>query len=114
MVAQRRPPVHSGAPRQGKLLPEGGEAAVDRSEMLNQLKFLYDQVYQTSERLQHLPERMPMQVEAQSLNYDDDLLRLQGEYNRAVKRAQEEGLLTAADLEAEGLPLQFERRKQPE
>lgn len=84
---------------------------MDRSEALNQLKFLYDQVHQTAERVEQLPERMPLQVQAQSLNYEDDLLRLQGEYNRAVQRAQAEGLLTAADLEGEGLPLQFERRK---
>lgn|GEM_PF-1987060 len=84
---------------------------MDRSEALNHLKLLYDQVHQTRERLEQLPERMPLQVEVQSLNYDDDLLRLQGEYNRTVRQAQEEGLLSEADLEAEGLPLQFERRR---
>lgn len=81
---------------------------MNRSETMKRLKFLYDQVHQTAEREEHLEERMPLQVQANSLNYHKDLSRLQGEYNRLVQSAQAEGLLTSAELEAAELPHQFE------
>ena len=79
-----------------------------RKEILARLEMLHDQVHQTAERMAHLPERLPMEIEPQSLNYDRDLSRFQGEYNRLVREAQAEGLLSAADLEEYGLPEQFE------
>lgn len=84
---------------------------MERSDVLNRLKFLYDQVHQTAERVEHLPERMPLHVHPESLNYEEDLVRIQGEYNRTAQQAQAEGVLTAAELEEEGLPLQFQRQK---
>lgn len=83
---------------------------MDRSEALHQLKFLYDQVHQTAERVEHLPERLPPDVHPTSLNYEKDLSRIQGEYNRLVRSAQEEGLLSEQDLEGEGLPLHFDNK----
>jgi len=75
-----------------------------RTEALERLKFLYDQVRQTAERQEHLHARLPLDIEPQSLNYDEDLVRLQWEYNRLVEAAEAEGTLSAADLEARGLP----------
>ena len=79
-----------------------------REETLERLKFLYDQVHQTAERQEHLPERLPLPIEPQSLNYDKDLSRFEGEYNRLVRSAQAEGLLTDMDLAENGLPQQFD------
>ncbi|MFZ5823128.1 MAG: hypothetical protein ACOY94_02100 [Bacillota bacterium] len=81
---------------------------MNRSEAMERIKFLYDQVHQTAERQEHLQERMPLHVQPQSLNYHKDLSRIQGEYNRMVQFVQTEGLLSRSDLEAEGLPLRFE------
>lgn len=78
-----------------------------REETLQRIKFLYDQVHQTAERAEHLEERMPLHVHPESLNYEKDLTRIQGEYNRLVQTAQAEGILTPSDLEAEKLPLRF-------
>jgi hypothetical protein len=83
---------------------------MDREDTLNRLKFLHDQVHQTAERIEHLPASMPLHVHPQSLNYDKDLLRFEGEYNRLALAACTEGLLDATQLEAEGLPAQFEQR----
>lgn len=80
---------------------------MNRDETLKQLKFLYDQVHQTAERSEHLEERMPLHVHPESLNYEKDLSRIQGEYNRLVRAARREGLLSETDLESEGLPVQF-------
>ncbi len=84
---------------------------MDRADAINRLKFLYDQVYQTAERRDHLPERLPLDVRPRSLNYDKDLTRLTAEYNRLARQVQAEGVLTAAALEAEGLPLEMHARK---
>lgn len=54
--------------------------------MLKRLKFLCDQVHHTAERRAHLEERMPLHIHPQSLNYDDDLTGIQGEYNRMVQQ----------------------------
>lgn len=81
---------------------------MNRNETLERIKFLYDQVHQTAERREHLQERMPLHVHPQSLNYEKDLSRIRGEYNRLVQSARAEGLLSAADLEAEELPQQFD------
>ncbi len=80
---------------------------MNRSESMQRLKFLYDQVHQTAERAEHLEERMPLHVHPQSVNYEKDLSRIKGEYNRLVQQLQESAMLTSADLEAEGLPVQF-------
>lgn len=78
-----------------------------RERALHRLKFLHDQVHQTAERLQHLPERLPLSVRPESVNYGEDLARLKNEYDRLAREALAEGLLTAADLEATGLPPGF-------
>lgn len=80
---------------------------MNRNETMQRLKFLYDQVHQTAERAEHLEERMPLHVHPESLNYEKDLSRIQGEYNRLVRDARGAGTLTESDLEAEGLPAQF-------
>ena len=79
-----------------------------RQEILQRLRFLCDQVHQTAARAEHLPERLPLGIEPRSLNYDRDLARYEEEYNRLVGEAQAEGLLSSADLEAQGLPERFE------
>lgn len=84
---------------------------MDRAETLDQLKFLYDQVHQTAERIEHLPASLPLDIEPQSLNYDKDLMRLRGEYNRLALAARVDGVLAEAELEAEGLPLQFRQER---
>lgn len=84
---------------------------MERWEALQRLKFLHDQVHQTAERCEHLGERMPMHVQAASLNYEQDLMRVQGDYNRLVRAVQVEGLFTVVELEAEGLPLHFDQGK---
>ncbi|MFZ5817896.1 MAG: hypothetical protein ACOY93_21810 [Bacillota bacterium] len=81
---------------------------MNRSETLERLKFLYDQVHQTAERREHLEERMPLHVHPASLNYGEDLARIRDEYNWLAKQARAGRLLTEADLEAEGLPVQFD------
>ena len=65
-------------------------------------------MHQTAARTERLPERLPLGIEPESLNYDQDLARFQEEYNRLVGEAQAEGVLSAADLEAQGLPDRFE------
>lgn len=74
-------------------------------ETLERLKFLYDQVHQTAERIEHLPERLPLDIRPRSLNYEEDLARIRAEYNRLAREARDRGWLTGAALEAEGLPL---------
>ncbi len=80
---------------------------MDSSEALERLKFLHDQVHQTAERSEHLEERMPLHVHPQSLNYEQDLTRVKGEYNRLARDLLSQGV----NLEAEGLPDQFEQHK---
>lgn len=81
---------------------------MERDETLERLKFLYDQVHQTAERADHLQERLAFPIEPRSLNYEKDLTRITGEYNRLVSSAQADGRLTPADLEQNGLPDQFD------
>lgn len=81
---------------------------MNRQEGMNELKFLYDQVHQTAERKEHLGERMPLHVEARSLNYGKDLRRIRSEYNRLSRDLREAGTVSQAELEAEGLPAEFE------
>lgn len=82
---------------------------MNQQALLERLKFLYDQVHQTAERAEHLSERLAYPLDPASLNYDEDLTRLQGEYNRLVRSAEADGLLSAAQLAAEGLPAQFQK-----
>lgn len=84
---------------------------MNRSEALQQLKFLYDQVYQTAERVEHLSERLPLNIHPTSINYERDLSRIEGDYNRLARSAQQAGLLSEQDLEAEGLPLHFTNKQ---
>lgn len=81
---------------------------MDRAEALEKLKFLYDQVHQTAERAEHLEERMPLHVHPQSLNYERDLSRVKGEYNRLARELQERGI----SLDYEGLPAQFDQHNE--
>lgn len=81
---------------------------MEHNEILERLKFLHDQVHQTAERAEHLPERLPFPIQPRSLNYEKDLSRLVGEYNRLVNSARADGRLTPADLAENGLPEQFE------
>lgn len=81
---------------------------MDRTATLEKLKFLYDQVHQTAERIEHLPSSLPLDVRPRSLNYGQDLKRLESEYNHLVQVAREQGLLKPADLDAEGLPHHFD------
>lgn len=77
---------------------------MDRNERLEQLKSLSFQVHQTSRRQEHLPNSMPLHVHPESINWEKDLTRLQGEYNRLARAAMADGLLTPADLAEAGLP----------
>jgi hypothetical protein len=76
-------------------------------DALQRLKFLYDQVHQTAERIEHLPQSLPLDIAPASLNYEKDLSRLQGEYNRLVQQLEADGLLYPAELEAQRLPHSF-------
>jgi hypothetical protein len=82
---------------------------VNRADTLHRLKFLWDQVHQTAERIEHLPSDMPLHVHPQSLNYAEDLVRIKGEYNQLAREAVASGLLSAHDLQAEDLPQSFDR-----
>lgn len=82
---------------------------MDARETMERVKFLHDQVHQTAERKEHLPERIPMDVRPESLNYGEDLRRLRGEYDRFVQEAVAGGVLSAHDLEREGLPLSLDQ-----
>jgi len=82
---------------------------MNRQEAMERLKFLYDQVHQTAERKDHLGERMPLHVEARSLNYGKDLGRIEGEYNRLSHALREAGTVSQAELEAEGMPVEFQQ-----
>lgn len=98
-----------GSRREGRLPAKGGVRRLDRSTTLDRLRSLAAQVDRTAERASDLPHQMAFHVHPQSLNYEKDLLRLQGEYNRMVLAAHVDGILTAADLAAEGLPVHYER-----
>lgn len=80
---------------------------MEPGDLVARIRFLADQVAQAEERTDHLKTRMPLGVEAASLNYREDLVRIKGEYNAAVARALAAGLLSRAHLEAMGLPLQM-------
>jgi hypothetical protein len=87
---------------------------VNGPEALRRLKFLYDQVHQTAERVEHLPAALPLHIHPESLNYPEDLRRIEAEYNRLAGSAMAEGTFTAADLEAEGLPAHWRLGDWPE
>lgn len=84
---------------------------MNQPHALERLKFLYDQVHQTAERIAHLPQSLPLGIEPASLNYEKDLSRLQGEYNRLVQQLEAEGLLSSTELEAQRLPRSLARNK---
>lgn len=77
---------------------------LNRTETLSRLKFLQDQVHQTAERAEHLPQQLPPGIRAESLNYQEDLARLRREYNRLAAGAVKQGLITPGDLQAQRLP----------
>lgn len=68
------------------------------------LQFLYDQVHQTSERVNHLHSALPMDIRPRSLNYGEDLQRLMAEYNSLVRQATESGAISKAALLERRLP----------
>ena len=80
---------------------------MNRDKTLHRLKFLWDQVHQTAERIEHLSAALPLDVEPKSLNYPDDLARMKAEYNWLAKSAMQDKTLTEGDLAAEQLPLEF-------
>ncbi|HWH70916.1 MAG TPA: hypothetical protein VNT26_16120 [Candidatus Sulfotelmatobacter sp.] len=80
---------------------------LQKQHVLHRLKFLYDQVHQTAERIEHLPASMPLHIHPQSLNWDEDLHRFEDEYNWLVGQALADKTLTEGELEAEGLPARF-------
>ena len=80
---------------------------MERDAALRQLKFLYDRIQRTTQRQEHLPDALAAAVEPESLNYSQDLVRLQSEYNRIAWDAQAEGILSAAELAEQGLPDRF-------
>jgi len=82
---------------------------VQKENVLHRLKFLYDQVHQTAERVQHLPASMPLHVHPQSLNWDEDLHRFEDEYNWLVGQALADKTLTPDELAAQELPERFHR-----
>jgi hypothetical protein len=82
-------------------------APMDKAETLHRLKFLYDQVHQTAERVDHLPASLPLHIHPQSINWDEDVVRIEREYNWLSRTALEGGTLTQRELEAEGLPVEF-------
>lgn len=84
---------------------------MEKAEALEQLKSLHDQIRRTEIRQEDLPDQMPFHVHPQSVNYEKDLTRLQGEYNRLAASLQREGVLTEMELAAEELPLQMEKNK---
>jgi hypothetical protein len=75
---------------------------------LQKIKFLYDQVHQTAERVEHLSASMPLDVHPESLNYEKDVIRFKAEYNRVVERAIAGGDLSERALAAEELPRRFD------
>ncbi|HYG57884.1 MAG TPA: hypothetical protein VD902_07440 [Symbiobacteriaceae bacterium] len=81
---------------------------MDRARTLHRLKFLWDQVHQTAERLEHLPSARPLHVHAESLNYPEDMSRFKREYNWLVQSALYDKTLTESDLQAAGLPPRFD------
>lgn len=80
---------------------------MNRDKTLHRLKFLWDQVHQTEERMEHLPASLPLDVHPESLNYPEDLARIKAEYNWLAKSALQDQTLTEGDLAAEQLPREF-------
>jgi hypothetical protein len=82
---------------------------MERTEALQRLKFLYDQVHQTAERVEHLPAALPLDIHPESINYADDLRRIQEEYNHLADTGFARGFLSPADLAEAGLPVHWPR-----
>lgn len=80
---------------------------MNRGQWVDELRRLADQVAQAEERLDHLATRMPLNVEARSLNYEEDIQQFKADYNTAVARALAAGALDDDDLADLDLPLQM-------
>ncbi|MDF2630311.1 MAG: hypothetical protein K0R39_4142 [Symbiobacteriaceae bacterium] len=80
-----------------------------KGNTLQRLKFLFDQVHQTAERVEHLPAALPLDIQPVSINWDEDLRRFEDEYNWLVGQALADKTLTVEELQAEGLPEHFPR-----
>jgi hypothetical protein len=80
---------------------------MDPAETLRRLKSLHDRVESITVRSRELPERIPFHVHPESLNYAEDLMRAQDEYNRLAVAALAGGVLERVALEAQGLPPQI-------
>lgn len=78
-----------------------------KGNTLRRLKFLFDQVHQTAERVEHLPAALPLEIHPTSINWDEDLHRFEDEYNWLVGQALADKTLTPEELQAEGLPQRF-------
>lgn len=83
-----------------------------KANTLERLKFLYDQVHQTAERVDHLPASLPIHIQPKSLNWDDDLHHLEAEYNWLAGQALADKTLTESELAEAGLPVRFPRSRQ--
>jgi hypothetical protein len=79
---------------------------MDQADTLRQLKSLRDRVESITVRIEELPERIPFHLHPESLNYAEDLMRAQDEYNRLAIAAVAGGVLGRSAMEAEGLPAQ--------
>ncbi|HWI52101.1 MAG TPA: hypothetical protein VNT01_08160 [Symbiobacteriaceae bacterium] len=80
---------------------------MQKADTLCRLKFLYDQVHQTAERVEHLPASLPLDIQPASINWNDDLHRIEAEYNWLAGQALADKTLSEAELAAEGLPARF-------
>jgi len=80
---------------------------MDRTEVLERLKFLHDQVHQTAERIRHLPQSIPFHVHPQSLNYEEDLEHIKAEYRWLAGEACRDQTLSPEELVEEGLPAEL-------
>lgn len=87
---------------------------MQKAETLRRLKFLYDQVHQTAERVEHLPASLPLDIQPTSINWDADLQRIEAEYNWLAGQALADKTVSEAELAAEGLPARFPRGRQPD
>lgn len=92
--------------RSGRLTREEA-IALHKAQTLHRLKFLFDQVHQTAERVEHLPASLPLDIQPKSINWGEDLQRIEAEYNWLAGQALADKTLSEAELAAEGLPARF-------
>lgn len=77
---------------------------MERQELIDHLKFLFDQYMQTKERADGLHNTIAQGLQdIASLNYDNDAYNLHREYNRTIRQALEDGILSPDELNHLGL-----------